>query len=397
MKATVRDIDTLKSVQPLEFVAYLRANGWQEYEHIPERASVWSLDSGSNGGYEILLPLRRDFRDFANRISEALYTLEVAEQRSQLEILQELGTASADIVRVRINPSDAMNGSIPLDDGVDLFQRAREMMLAAACAAVEPRSQYQTRKPNKAVDYLSKVHVGQTERGSYVVNLLSRVAPNLEAATPSSTENVTTLFPTQPFEATDPFERLVTRTLADALEATRVAAEYSAATGTIEYFNEAVAKGVSANLCEAIVGMSESGGGKGLEIGLRWALARPMLDTPSVKVSFPADTMPLIEEAARIFRKVRTQEGVVVEGYVIRLVKKETDEKGTVTVASFVEDNPRLINVTLDDADYQRAIKAHKYGIRVTLYGNLIKQGGQFVLVNHHGLVIESDQDFIEF
>lgn len=74
MKATVQDIDALRSVQPLEFAAYLRANGWQGHEHVPERASVWSLDNGSNGGYEILLPLRRDFRDFVNRISEALQT-----------------------------------------------------------------------------------------------------------------------------------------------------------------------------------------------------------------------------------------------------------------------------------------------------------------------------------
>ncbi len=65
MKATVRDIDALKSVQPLEFAAYLRANGWREHERVPERASVWFLDSDSDGGYEILLPLRRDFRDFA--------------------------------------------------------------------------------------------------------------------------------------------------------------------------------------------------------------------------------------------------------------------------------------------------------------------------------------------
>lgn len=393
MRVTVRDIDALKSVQPLEFAAYLRANGWREYEHVPERASVWSLGNDSNGGYEILLPLRRDFRDFANRISDALQTLEVAEQRSQLEILQELGTASADIVRVRVNPSDAANGSIPLDSGVDLFQRAREMMLAAACAAVEPRSQYQTRKPDKAVEYLSKVHVGQTERGSYVVNLLSRVAPNLEAATPLSTDNVTTLFPTNPFDATDPFERQVTKTLAEALEATRAAAENSAATGTIEDFTDAVAKGVSANLCEAIVGMSESGGGKGLEIGLRWAPARPAHGHAPIKVSFPADAMPFIGEAARIFRKTPTKEGFEVEGYVVTLSRREVggDSGGNVVVLSIVEGSTRLINIQLDVEDYNSAIQAHKNGIQVRCYGNLTKQGGQFVLVNARGFTLDTD------
>ena len=388
----MRNAGALESVQPLEFAAYLRASGWQEHEHVPERASIWSLDNGSNGGYEILLPLRRDFRDFVNRISEAVQTLEVAEQRSQLEILQELGTASADIVRVRVNPSDAANGSIPLDNGVSLFQRAREMMLAAACAAVEPRSQYQTRKPNRATEYLSKVHVGQTERGSYVVNLLSRVAPNLEAATPSSTENVTTLFPTEPFDETDPFERQVTKQLAGALEATRTAAEYSAATGTIEHFNEAVAKGVSANLCEAIVGMNESGGENGLEIGLRWAPARPVRGTSPLKVSFPADTMPLIGEAARIFRQTPPREGFEVEGYVVKLARRgDVGDEGIATVASFLEGNERLINVVLGGADYHRAVQAHDFGIRVVCYGHLTKRGGQFVLLNPREFTLLED------
>lgn len=379
----MRDIDSLRTVQPLEFAAYLRASGWHELKHVPERESVWVSDGDSDGEYEILLPLRRDYKDYLARIGEAVQTLEVAEQRSQLEILRELATAATDVVRVRVNHADSANGSIPIARGVDLFERARDMMLAAACAAVVPRNQYQTRKPDKATDYLSKVHIGQTERGSYVVNLLSRVAPDLQSET---------LFPTAPFERTDPFERQVTRTLAGALEATRTAAEYAAATGTVEYFTRAVESGVSANLCEAIVGMNESGGGEGLDIGLRWAPARPVRDDASRGVSFPADTMPFIEEAARIFRKTPTQEGFEVEGYVIRLHRRELTGDGTVTVNSFVEDSPRLINVKLDTEDYDRAIEAHKYGMRVFCYGNLVKQGGQFVLVNPRNFTLGDDQ-----
>ncbi len=383
MKATVRDIETLRSVQPLEFAAYLRASGWQEYQHIPERAAVWSLDDGSNGGYEILLPLRRDFGDFVNRIGEALQTLEVVEQRSQLEILQELETTAADIVRVRLTPPDSTSGSIPIDRGVDLFQRAREMMLAAACAAVEKKTQYQTRKLTKATDYLSKVHFGQTERGSYVVNILSRVAPTLQSDT---------LFPTEPYEEADPFERSVTKTLAEALDATRTAAEYAAATGTVDLFTRAVESGVSANLCEAIVGMSESGGGEGLEIGLRWAPARPVQRSIPRSVSFAADTIPLIQEAARIFRRTPPKEGFEIEGYVTTLTRKEeVGGKGTVTIATFVEDSPRVVNVRLEGDDYDRAIRAHQYGIKVICYGKLIKQGGQFVLIDHHGFTLEAD------
>ena len=284
-------------------------------------------------------------------------------------------------MRVRLNPPDSTNGSIPIDRGVDLFQRAREMMLAAACAALEPRSQYQTRKPNKAIEYLSKVHIGQTERGSYVVNILSRVAPTLGSGA---------LFPTGPFEEIDPFERLVSKTLAGALEATRTAAEYSAVTGTMEHFTKAIPSGVSANLCEAIVGMNESGGGGGLEIGLRWAPARPVRRDVARNVVFAADAIPLIEEAARIFRKTPPQEGFEVEGYVVKLARRELGGEGIVTVASFVDDSPRLISVRLGAEDYERAIQAHQYGLKVVCYGNLIKQGGQFALANYREFVLDA-------
>lgn len=64
MKATVRDADALQSVPPLEFAAYLRASGWHEHERFSERASVWALEDGTDEGYEILLPLSRDYKDF---------------------------------------------------------------------------------------------------------------------------------------------------------------------------------------------------------------------------------------------------------------------------------------------------------------------------------------------
>ena len=160
----------------------------------------------------------------------------------------------------------------------------------------------------------------------------------------------------------------------------------------MDYFTEAIARGVSANLCEAIVGMSESGGGKGLEIGLRWAPARPARGTPPVKVSFPADTMPLIGEAARIFRQTPPREGFEVEGYVVKLARRgEVGDEGIATIASFLEGNERLINVKLDGTDYHRAVQAHDYGIRVICYGHLTKQGGQFVLLDPREFTLIED------
>lgn len=103
--------------------------------------------------------------------------------------------------------------------------------------------------------------------------------------------------------------------------------------------------------------------------------------------------MPIIEEAARIFRKTPTQEGFEVEGYAVTLNRREVggDGGGFVVVLSIVEGSTRLINIELDAEDYESAILAHKNGIRVRCFGNLTKQGGQFVLTNPRGFELDTE------
>ena len=57
------------------------------------------------------------------------------------------------------------------------MERARDLVLAAACAAITKRAYFATRKPTKATDYLSRVRMGQTERGSYVLTIRSDGMP----------------------------------------------------------------------------------------------------------------------------------------------------------------------------------------------------------------------------
>ena len=69
----------------------------------------------------MLLPLAK-VPDFPSRIGDLLKTLEFAERRSQMEIVADLTTTSADIIRVISQNPDAADGSIPVDDAVSLVQ-----------------------------------------------------------------------------------------------------------------------------------------------------------------------------------------------------------------------------------------------------------------------------------
>lgn len=97
MKTTVRDPDVLRSVRPLDVITYLQTSGWTLFQTMPERFTLWHRPAPEGDVFEALVPASAKLRDFAQRIAELLDTLEIAEGRSQAEILEDLLTPAADI------------------------------------------------------------------------------------------------------------------------------------------------------------------------------------------------------------------------------------------------------------------------------------------------------------
>ena len=378
MKATVRDKGSLTALRPLEVAGYLRATGWREERRLGDKGVLWLFRDAENREFEALLPLERSLRDFPARMAEVLLALEEVEQRSQLEILTDLQTVAADLIRLKVQGSDASDSTILLEDGVRIVENARDMMMSAACAALQPREVFPARKPTRAVDYMRHLRLGQTEGGSYVVTILSRVPPTLEAGL-------------SPNHLEEPFERRVLTTLAGALGAIKSAVEGAVSSGGLGMFREAVAKGVSANLCDAL---AEILGGdeptRDAQLRFSWSKSRPAQDMPPADIRFPADAGPILSEVARLFRETAPYEDFEVIGPVIRLDRPEGSPVGSVTVLGFVDNQPRRINIQLDQDAYALAIEAHRQEIPLRCEGELVKEGRSFVLRNPRRFVLAS-------
>jgi hypothetical protein len=325
--------------------------------------------------------MRRELGDFSLRISEVLAALEKVEGRSQLEIIRDLQAVSSDLIRIRAPSRDMADGTIPLEAAVLFIEHARDLVLAAACAAIDKREYFATRKPSQATEYLERVRMGQTERGSFVLTLLSPVAPQFKPSEAPS------LFPLDPAE---PYERSVTRTLATSLAAVRVAATAAATQGDMKPFSDAVEKGVSANLCQAIVGLANASPSDGLEIGVSWSPSRGVPSDLPGRVSLAPDAMPWIEEAARAFRERYVVEDFELEGAVIRLAR-DGDSSERITVAGQVESRARKVTIDLSASDYQTAIRAHADVAIVRCTGELVKEGRSFRLQNPRHFKVVGD------
>lgn len=378
MKATIRDAATLAAIRPLELSGYLRATGWHQVTHRPNEWASWVSGKESGEEVEALVPLNRRVRDFSARMADLLRALEVVEQRSQLEILRDLLTASADVVRIRFVDSETADGSIPLEEGAVIVQKAKDMLASAACATITPRPYFHARKPKQASEYLRRLRMGQTEQGSYVVTIISPVPLGLADQG-------------RLFEIEEPFERRVLVTLANALGATEEAAQEAAASGNFESFNRAVASGVSANLCDAIVGLSNPEQDRALEVGFSWSRSRPIGAEGVREVVIQPDAIPVIEEAGRLFRETSDREDFELCGPVVKLERPEGIEFGKVTVYGFVDEKPRRVVLELNDPTYHTAVQAHDKRTIVSCTGILVREGNTFRLTDPRGFSLEPE------
>ncbi|GAB4385415.1 MAG: hypothetical protein Kow0022_11180 [Phycisphaerales bacterium] len=376
MKADIRDPATVAVLRPLEVASYLRAAGWTQAEAREGRYALWTRGDD----FEVLLPLRSDLRDFALRMSDLLVVLAKAENRSQLSILSDLLVTGADVIRVRLIDDDLADGSMPIEEYTRTSQKVRDLMMAAACSAIERRPVWHKRKPDKAVNYLRNVRVGQTERGSYVLTVISRVPPMLRSGNDQ-------LFGGDE----EPYERQVTADLAVALTAVERAAESAAATGSFEDFERAVRVGVSANLCEAIAGLSmDDGPSSTVDFSFSWSRARPARAEQVSEVVIAHDRVPFVREAARLLRERAPIDGFELEGPVVKLERSEGAVTGFVTVYALVEDCPRRVRIELPEVEYNQAISAHRDGLDIRCSGRLVREGRGYTLENPVGFVVQA-------
>ena len=362
MTTNLRDQEVLRAVSPLALSAYARSVGWSKTEEFGEYSDVYA----GHQLPEILIPRTQRLGDYAQVVARLIAIFARAAEVDEVQLYNELVVADRDVFRIRANDGDS-NGTIDLSHGVALINGGRELVLAAACSLREPRPVYGARNDREANEFLRRVRLGQTEVGSFVVTILSPIVPPEVQLTLLGMET-----------DADPMERRITRRLAQALSAARVATTETMS-GQSGGFLEAVSEGVSANLCEALVKVVEpfeSG-----ELSITWARTRPRNPGRSV-VRFAGDDGLILREAARSFRILEARLDERLFGSFQSLRRDDSETEGTVTLRALVDGRVQWVTAVLSESDYNRAIIAHRERSPVIVEGDLDRFGQRWRLLN---------------
>lgn len=364
--------NALMSLAPFLIKKYLIQKQWVKDADYASKAEIY-IHSHTGKTHELFLPLNIEAPDYKRLVTDALKVLSKVEERPELLIYEDLITSGADTIRVRAPSPDGEENSISLLWGVSIVDQSR-MLLAASAASVTARHKkgyYHPFKMTEVNDYLSKVRLGHTERGSFIVKLISPVDPQIQ---PPSTNLLGET------NDNDPTSRKVTRNLALALRETKSALRAVAQNpDSFDPFEQAIENGVNGNLCDSLSAMIDTR--SSVDVSINWSMGRNLSDDMipligNAKYSFTPTEAGFLKEAARQFRSITPVEETVIQG-VIKQIGKDSD---FIKIVTILENQPRTVKVDMNRTDLKQAINAFANDQLVKVSGTLNKTGKIFVL-----------------
>ena len=327
-------------------------------------------DRFASNDLELIVPLDPSAQDFAKRMAELASDLAEMESRPAQEVLADLGLAPFDVVKVRSVDADEF-GSIRLATGLDLHTEARNVVVAAANAAAspQPRRSWRGRRFDGVAEYVESVRLGQSQRGSFVLTLLSRWDYQ-----PSSHDGM---------ELGDvAFGRRVTSKLGTMLQATQSALRRAVSEGVGPLVDAYVA-GTSSNLYQALARLARDG--NGIDISVNWSASSP--SGPRATLVLRRDDAPLLTEAAQELSRNEDEPDFVLQGLVAAIAEPPERFDGSAVVEALIGSGLRRVRVRFDETQRDAIYDAAREKRWIRLVGDLHRDGQRLSLLRPRDVV----------
>lgn len=364
------------------FADYLRASGWS-LEDQDTRTALWrpsrSPDAGPPGAApvgagpaEIVLPVRQDVGDYADRIDAAVRTLAFAERRTPAEVKSDVASGGADTVAVRLTP-DAPPGEAPLALAQAVVTALYSFVIGSAAAIEIPDLVLPSHRPPWAESYAGQVRLS-THPGSFILSLALPLVADIggpQQAEEDAAESVMFAMPPQPLG-----RRVSTRMRRSAQAACLLADEVSAGSRPLRAFG--TDRGRPAANATELAALTALGG---VEYGLyqlrftQSPLAADHAGPMTLQVT--PGQQRILGEAADFLRARQPRAGVTVHGLVVRLHRPSAFGPGEVVIEGFDDESgaTRRYRMELAEGEYNDAVEAHRTGLAVSVTGDREDRG----------------------
>lgn len=354
--------DTLLFLE--QFARYLTAKSWQIAFEL-EYAVIWQKDLGHRI-LEVTLP-KPIAEDREEVWQKALEKLAKIEEKNVETLKLNISNQYTDKLSVRVIGESVKDGTIPLNEGVKLFEKTKRLINALALSAKKKKANFGHNSGGKDVEeFMSQVRLGQTQIGSYIVNLSYPV------------ENIEIKEQNEIIQAIS-FSRSVSHNLVNSLNKLKEKITHYDHNPTI--FAELIPEGVSHNLCEAIIGLSGSDQQRKIEIKLQAGEINDEVMPDEVDILFDQNEIKVVQIASKYYQGEYTLPHYEIIGKIVGLHSSNLADGGYVQVPCKIENKTVEIRIDLLPEQYQLAAEAHKNGQQIRCKGknlHINKKKGQF-------------------
>ena len=374
MMIQIRDRGVLSSLPILSLRAYLASRLWRDAGSWGQRPATIYMKEKSGVAYEVIVPSRDTLPDYAEVMAENIATIATVENRSQFDVFNDVVGAGSDVIQVRSSQfSSAQEDVLSLQREAGLFKDAYDLMAAAARAAEKTQPTYRGRLSADVADYLDTVRPLPSFYEGYCLTLHSPVP-----AAFGDQEDFGDYFHA-------PFPRLVTMKLDESLRYISQALDTTLRANTLDYFDQGISHGISANFCDSVAALTSAG--DGISIDLFWANVRPSTDQAS-HFEFSRSSAEILEEAARHFRKREPYLDESVVAHVVRLEREPSEFDGRADIVYVRDGQPLRLTVEFESSAYSIVIRAFEEKIPIQLDGDIYREGNRYELRRPRNLAL---------
>lgn len=346
----------LQTFIPL-FETFLIKQGFRKLKEMPA-FSIWNVENNPTFETDIrLINLQSkpcvDDVEFTEKAIDKLARHFASSSELILKAILDKGQLiKQGRIHFRVIADDVENGKIAFMEGIELFKSTRAFIEYFARSTQKKKAVFHSKKTAVVNDFMKEVQLGQTQKGSYIINIYYPIEQ------PSVYEDITQTS----------FAECVNQNISSGL--TALSAYLENKDNAPKDPGDFIQKGISSNLCESLIRLSGHNQHRDVEV----VLYDTELDNNKQIFTLKKSNIDKIKHiATQLVKDEFDFEKYEVTGKVIERhsLSGNNEEGGRITVKMEIYGRMRSINVDLDPINYKLANRAVAKNKPIHLCGRL--------------------------
>lgn len=373
-------------VSPEAMRHYLEIAKWRLRQQ-GNGGAIWENENSQGLGSHVLVPSALPVNSLEWR--SVVERLAKFEERPFQDVEFRIENQFVDITRFRAANDFVIHESIPLTAGVGLVGSAYKMLRASATTARKPKAHISGGFSRTGDELVAQARLGQTERGSYILPIILPLTQiEMPAQLNPSQDEVTRVAP-------EPSERIVMRTLAQALSAIQKYVVEPATAPKASDMPYLVLAGASRELVIALREILHDQAVASFDASFDWASGITEPGGLPRKVTISAGAEELLTMTAKLLQTSKQEPNQIVSGPIVEVRHEPNSPIGEIALHAMRGGRRAEIRVLLKGDQITPALGWMETSRVIVVHGKIVRTPGKPLRIEYPEKINPLDEDHL--